>query len=150
MLTVLKKFLATDIPTPKRVEILKTRQGIDVFLVEEKGLLWRMDDQIYPTLLVPLLYENRMPRIFVDEGAVPHILNGADVMRPGIVDMVNDFEEGDVVCIYEEKYRKPIAVGIALFSSDDMRKMSRGKVVKNIHHLKDKLWNFILQYSRLK
>jgi PUA domain protein len=42
--------------------------------------------------------------------------------------------------IKDEKYMKPIAVGEALFSKDDIEKMEKGKMVLNYHHVGDKVW----------
>ncbi|MCK4927213.1 MAG: RNA-binding protein, partial [Candidatus Aenigmarchaeota archaeon] len=35
---------------------------------------------------------------------------------------------------------KPLAVGLSLYSSDDMQKLEKGRVMKNIHHVGDVLW----------
>ncbi|MBW2970739.1 RNA-binding protein, partial [Candidatus Woesearchaeota archaeon] len=68
------------------------------------------------------------------------MVNGADVMRPGIVEM-GDFNKGDFVVIVDEKHGKQLVIGKALFSSKDMRQMDKGKVIQNIHHVGDESWN---------
>ncbi len=78
----------------------------------------------------------RIKRVVVDQGAVRFILNGADVMGPGIVDVDGDVGEGDLVVVVDERYGAPLAVGYALRSASDMRE--RGKSVKNVHHAKDR------------
>lgn len=104
----------------------------------------KVDDKsiIIPTLhlvhrlgaLVPKLY------VVVDQGAVKHILNGADVMRPGITEFTQ-FKRSDVVFVLDPK-RRAIAVGMALVDSNELPNMQRGKVVKNLHYLGDEVWNF--------
>ena len=73
-------------------------------------------------------------------GAVKHILNGADIMAPGIVRIIGDFKKGDLVLVVDEKYGKPLAVCEALYSSEEISKMSKGKVLKNLHYVGDKVW----------
>lgn len=140
-----------NLPLDKlNVTILKTRRGFNLYRVEDVILLWEIDDEIYPTILALLLYRIDIPGVIVDRGAVPHILNGADVMRPGIVFFKGDFEKGDLVAIYEEEKRRAIALGRALFSRNEIESMRRGKVVKNLHHIKDKIWDLCLKYSKLQ
>lgn len=98
-------------------------------------------------MLIPVLIEvsnrhilDRMPSVIVDMGAVPHIANGADVMRPGIVALEGEFCEGGLVVVRDERYRKPIAIGKALKGSEDMLRAERGKVVINLHYVGDKVW----------
>ncbi|MGQ9468884.1 MAG: PUA domain-containing protein [Nitrososphaerales archaeon] len=94
-------------------------------------------------LLIPFLKSNeilkKFPYVGVDRGAVPHICNGADVMRPGIVEW-GAFKKGDIISIRESNYKKSIAVGIALVNQSDMEKMEKGTVVKNLHYVGDKFW----------
>jgi predicted RNA-binding protein (TIGR00451 family) len=70
---------------------------------------------------------------------VKFVSNGADIMRPGIVD-IGEFKLGDFVSIVDENNKKPIAVGEALFDSVSMKGMDSGKVVKMVHYVGDKIW----------
>ncbi|WP_342626847.1 PUA domain-containing protein [Methanosalsum zhilinae] len=78
--------------------------------------------------------------VIVDKGAIPHIINGADVMCPGIVNADENIGEGDYVIIKEESHRKPLAIGYALIPGSSMRAGS-GKAIKTIHYVGDDLWN---------
>lgn len=99
--------------------------------------------------LVPLLHylvrhrdlAGKLPRVVVDQGAVGPVSRGADVMAPGVVDVRGEFGEGDVVLVVDEKHGMPIAVTVALTPSDQLRGAERGRVLRNIHHVGDKLWN---------
>ncbi|NPA47805.1 MAG: DUF1947 domain-containing protein [Thermococci archaeon] len=130
-----------------RVEVAKFDRITDVIFVNGKPTFIKRKDLIFP--LVAALYdiserENLKlwkRRVVVDEGAVPHILNGADVMAPGVVDADEGIREGDLVFVIEQKYGRPLAIGIALEDGRKMVEMSKGKVVKVIHHAKDKLWD---------
>jgi len=87
------------------------------------------------------------PRAVVDAGAIKPIINGADVMRPGIRELVGEFGRGDVVLVSDEKGRV-IAVTVALFSKAEILQMQRGKVLLNIHHLGDRLWKISLELAK--
>ncbi|PSP80864.1 RNA-binding protein [Halobacteriales archaeon QS_1_68_20] len=79
--------------------------------------------------------------VTVDAGAIQFVSDGADVMRPGIVEADDGISEGDLVVINEESHGKYLAVGRALTDGDDMVGDS-GKVVESIHHVGDDLYEF--------
>ncbi len=106
-----------------------------VFLKDERGMLIPLLRYIYKAGNMLGL-----PLVIVDMGAVKHILNGADVMAPGIVKIIGDFNKGDVVLVVDEKYSKPLAVCEALYSSKEISSMRRGKVLKNLHYVGDRIW----------
>ncbi|HIH72501.1 MAG TPA: DUF1947 domain-containing protein [Thermococcaceae archaeon] len=124
-------------------EFDKTTQ---ILFVNGKPRFIRREKLIFP--LVITLYElsdkedlrKWRRRVVVDQGAVPHILNGADVMAPGIVDADEEIKEGDFVFVVEEEYGRPLAIGIALMDGKTMKEKKKGKAVKVIHHAKDKIW----------
>ena len=77
-------------------------------------------------------------------GAVPYICNGADTMSAGINATANSVSEGDIVWVRDENNAKPLAVGTALISGEEMISSNKGKAIKVIHYLSDPLWNFNL------
>lgn len=79
--------------------------------------------------------------IVVDAGAVAFVSDGADVMRPGIVDADADIAPGDPVLIAEETHEKILAVGRARVPGDDMLG-DQGKVIDSIHHVGDDLYQY--------
>ena len=85
------------------------------------------------------------PYVVVDMGAVKPLLRGADIMAPGIREVVGEFGPGDIVVVIEEKYRKPFVVGESLVESKPLAdgEIKRGKVILNIHRAGDKLWDII-------
>ena len=116
----------------------ETEDGVTVYVIEGDVKLARKDDLLYPTLMNESV--DGLPSVMVDMGAVPYVCNGADVMSPGITEVVGEFGEGDLVVVRDERHRKPLAVGVALTSSREMRGMPKGKAVKNVHYVGDKLW----------
>ena len=81
--------------------------------------------------------------VTVDAGAVSFVSDGADVMRPGIVDADDDISPGELVPIAEESHGKVLAVGRALVEGDEMVGQE-GKVVESVHHVGDDLYEFVV------
>jgi PUA-domain protein len=94
-----------------------------------------------PFLTVRGLLRHRPDARFVtvDMGAVRFVTNGADVMAPGIVEADPAIQPGDWVWVRDERNRQPLAVGIALVPGAAMPR-GKGKAVKAVHHVGDKLW----------
>jgi len=121
-----------------RIEVNET-EAAEIFIFNGKPLLVRSGGELFPTLA----FEEVFPfisRIVVDMGAVPYVCKGADVMAPGVVSIKGEFEENDLLLVVDERHGKPLAIGVALFNSQAMKNVKHGKIVKNIHHVGDKLW----------
>jgi len=117
--------------------------GIKLYRIGEL-VVGEIDEKLYPVIHERNLEAlNRLPSMIVDMGAVPHIVNGADVMRPGIKDFRGEFDEGDFVVVRDERNLRPLAVAIALVGLEECRAMKRGKVAKNIHHVNDRIWKLM-------
>ena len=81
------------------------------------------------------------PAAVVDEGAIRYLLNGADVMRPGIRKLDDWGPAGRLVVIKEEKKGRAIAVGPSEVSSSVASGMAKGSCIKNSHHVGDRYWS---------
>jgi PUA domain protein len=69
------------------------------------------------------------------------VVNGADIMRPGVVDVSPDVTAGKPVQIVDERHGKPLALGIALFDAADLLAQEKGKVSRTWHYVGDDIWN---------
>jgi len=98
-------------------------------------------ENIVITLRGLLKYKPKEYFVVVDMGAVGFVVKGADVMTPGIVDVDFRIKKDDYVWVCDENHRKPISVGIALMSGEEMKNKDNGKAIKNIHYIGDKLWS---------
>lgn len=83
-----------------------------------------------------------IPKIIVDLGAIRFVTNGADIMRPGITKIEENILEGSLVLIVEEKNGAALAFGKSLYDAVDMEMMENGRVIENLHYLKDDWFNF--------
>lgn len=126
-------------PKPK-VEIVESDVG-NVYLINDKPLFFNVEKKVIPTLLFQG-FVSRASKIVVDMGAIPYVCNGADIMAPGIVRVEGEFSKGDLVLVVDEKHGKPIAMGESLHDSANVRNAKQGAVIKNVHFVSDKIWNF--------
>jgi len=110
-----------------------------VFFVDGKPLILRLQSGLLPSLKFEQLTSG-LPKIVVDMGAVAHVANGAQIMRPGIKQLNDDFVKGDLVVIVDEKFNKAIALGLAEMDSEAMRSQTKGIVIRNLHYVGDELW----------
>jgi PUA domain protein len=123
------------------VELIETRFA-KIFLINGKPLLARTEEGLFPTLVFSEFFA-LAPKVVVDMGAIPYVCKGANVMRPGIRCFNGEFRKGDLVFIVDEKHGKPLAVGEILYDKSEANEVKQGIVVKNIHFVGDKIWNFI-------
>ncbi len=99
------------------------------------------DDEPFLTVRGANEHDPETGVVTVDAGAISFVSDGADVMRPGIVEADRKIREGDLVAVAEETHGKVLAIGRALVDGDEMVGES-GKVVESIHHVGDELYEF--------
>jgi len=114
----------------------------EIFVINGSPLLVRSDGITFPTLAFKQIFA-LTPKVVVDMGAIPYVCNGANVMAPGIVRFEGEFRKGDFVFVVDEKHGKTIAIGEAVYDADAAKKVAEGVIIKNIHFVGDRLWNFI-------
>ena len=128
-----------EISKKDQVELLEEEGMYKIILLNKKPSFFYFENKIVPTL--KFLQENNvLKKITVDMGAVKFVVNGADIMRPGIVEIETGIAKDEFVCVIDKNNKKPLAVGIALFDGNEMQAMKSGKVIKNIHYVGDELW----------
>ncbi len=116
--------------------------GMRIIIMRDRVLFFETDGRFFPTLHALLNSLVRLPAVSVDMGAVKYVMNGADIMRPGITKIDDSVQKDGIVAVVDERHSKPLAVGIALFGASEMRALTKGKAIKTIHHINDDLWNF--------
>lgn len=114
--------------------------SLKIILVNNQPEFFYYENKLIPTLKNLQKNSHILKQIAVDMGAVKFIVKGADLMRPGIVEIGSGIEKDDMVLIVDVNNRKPLAVGIALLGSEEMQAQTSGRVVKNIHYLGDEIW----------
>jgi PUA domain protein len=125
----------------KRIEYLES-DPIPFILVNNEPAVILIDNKPYPTLKHLIDNDNdAVKKVVVDMGAVKFMVNGADVMSPGITNASDNIVKNDIVVIVDEDHNKPLAVGLSLITTDEMINDDKGKAVKTIHFIGDEIWN---------
>jgi PUA domain protein len=109
-----------------------------VYLLDGVVQFARRNGTLFPTLNNSNLWE--LPSVSVDMGAIPYVCNGADVMAPGIKEVKGNFKEGELVVVRDIEHGKALAVGASLVSSSEIKAIKKGKAVRNLHYVGDRLW----------
>ena len=128
------------------VERAEFKEGFSIIVVDGTPCLIETGEATYPHISCLLKAKSAagFPRVLVDRGATLAVLRGAHLMVPGIRRVEGDFEEGDTVVVVDEATNSPIAVGVALMSSTDLKSKlegeRRGRAIKIIHRVGDKYW----------
>jgi len=113
----------------------------EVIFVDGVPVAFKREGQFVPVLTNTVALE-KMPRVTVDMGAVPHVVGGADIMAPGIRKVEGAFGEKELVVI-DEKHGKFLSVGRSLLGSEALAATKKGKVIVNIHYVGDVVWETI-------
>ena len=127
-----------DLSKTDQVELWKD-ENQKLLVINKIPAFFYYEDQPVPTLKY-LQTNSLLKKVVIDMGAVKFIVNGADIMRPGIVEIELGIEKEEFIVIVDVNHKKPLAVGIALVGSDEMQKLAFGKVIKNIHYVGDEIW----------
>lgn len=125
-------FDLTACERPCIAEAEKTR----LLLCSDKPIFFEHDERWIETLS----NAEKLPSVYVDKGALRFLVSGADVMRPGIR-KTDAFQKDAAVVVRGEDNNVAVCIGIALYSSEEMMAMAKGKAIKNIHHMGDGIWN---------
>lgn len=126
------------------IEIAETTSKFNIYLIDKKPILMEKDEWAFPTLRGAILRPFSGRRIIVDMGAVPYMINGADIMRPGVVSVTPDVKANLPALVVDESHGKPLAVVIPLYDAEGILALEKGKAAKNIHYVGDELWNLEL------
>ncbi|MGD0395598.1 MAG: PUA domain-containing protein [Nitrososphaerales archaeon] len=130
---------ALNLPKSAQAECAEPEEGV-VFVNLDSFTFVKAGDRFVPFLGSPKILE-MFPTAVVDEGAIRFLLNGADVMRPGIKRLDEWGASGAVVVVKEERKGRAIAIGLSTVSSSEASAMTKGSCLKNLHHVGDRYWS---------
>lgn len=129
------------------IEEINKKDIIDV--IDEKFLrinneirFFKFENKWVPTLKYIHSKPCGLKKVIVDMGAIKFVTNGADIMRPGVTKFDESIEKNEIIQIQEETHGKTIALGQAMGNTEYMKKQEKGKIIKNVHHIGDEIWNF--------
>jgi len=144
------KALSEEISIRAGMEVFSTKDTVDMAESSEFDVIFIngeidafvMKGKAYLTVRGLLKHPAAKSFVTVDMGAIKFVINGADVMAPGIMDADEGIMPGDYVWIRDEKNKKPLAVGEALMQGTEMKTKKPGKAVKSLLYVGDKLWKY--------
>tara|TARA_A100001015_G_C14909871_1_gene679989 strand:+ start:771 stop:1208 length:438 start_codon:yes stop_codon:yes gene_type:complete len=137
------KELPYNYPVSKKDAVEKCiTEDYVVYTVNGAPLFFECNSEVIPTIKC-LLKEPLLATVTVDMGAVRFVVNGADIMGPGITSFTESVREGDYVAIVDETHGKVLSVCKSLIDGDTFVVGTKGKVLQNVHYVGDKLWNLL-------
>jgi len=100
---------------------------------------------VIPHLKILHRYQDWVPRMQVDKGAIKHVMTGANIMCPGLTSKGGKMEEIEtekMVLITAEGKINGMGVGKTKLSTSQIREVNKGVAIEMLHYLNDGLWNF--------
>ena len=98
-----------------------------------------LEGKLVPTLKL-LLQRQFLKQVVVDMGAVKFVSSGADVMRPGIVELDHTIKKDEFAAVVDQTHKKPLCIAKALYSGEEIIALKQGKVLKAVHWVGDSIW----------
>lgn len=101
------------------------------------------DSSYYPHLKYLLEHEDFQdffPSVYIDKGAIPFLLKGADMMRPGIQKIEGEFTLGNIILIKDENHHKLLGIGFSKFSREELEQQTSGKSIDVFHFVNDQYY----------
>lgn len=134
-----KKLEELNLDTGKldRVEVDEIK-GEKCYFVNRKPYIYEKDTVI-PLLFLLNDIKPGEKWVSVDDGAVPHIMNGANVFAQGITGMDDGILKNDMVFI-RNKDNVYIAVGFAERDASEIMEDRKGEAVRLVHFPNDKIF----------
>lgn len=128
----------------KKVQVTtyKEEDRVEIYCIADiPTLIKSATGEVGLPVALALMYNNLLKSIYVDDGAVRAILNGADLKVPGIKRYSEEFAAGECLqlCLLDSDI--PFATGIAVVGSKDCVPGRKGDGVKVISVLRDRLWS---------
>ncbi|KAI5189571.1 malignant T-cell-amplified sequence [Nematocida sp. AWRm77] len=131
-----KEEVLESIKTPEK-ETFILRNGIPIIHVES--------DRYVPLVKCVHMAPDMLTKVVVDEGAIKHLINGADVMAPGLLQTTSEYpsvSENDLVAIYGYGKTHALGVGVVVMSSSQVEEIRNGVAIKIVSRLGDKLYSY--------
>ncbi len=118
-----------------RVEIIDN----EIILIDNRPAWFYYIKRLVPTVQTLLDY-NFLKKVYVENEAIPYVKEKLAVLRPSIGRFDSSIKQNEFVCVSNEKWDKPFAVGIALYAGEDIAKLKAGEMIKIVHYVGDRIW----------
>uniref|UniRef100_A0AC35GJZ6 PUA domain-containing protein n=1 Tax=Panagrolaimus sp. PS1159 TaxID=55785 RepID=A0AC35GJZ6_9BILA len=134
------------LPKKENFRLIKGKDHLEFIAAPNGEILFvkHRDYPYFPTLQLLHKYPFLLPHQQVDKGAIKFVLNGSNIMCPGLTSpgakMTDGIEKGSLVAIMAEGKQHALAIGSMTMSTDEIKKVNAGIGVDNVHYLNDGLW----------
>lgn len=131
--------LGLDPSALEGVEIEEIKDERCYFVNKKPFIYEKGKDTIIPMLFFLNEIKPERKHVSVDDGAVPHIMNGANVFAQGITGIDPEVQENDMVFI-RNRDSVYIGVGISERSASGIMEDKKGEVIRLIHYPNDRIF----------
>mmetsp|Transcript_76874 Transcript_76874/g.220784 ORF Transcript_76874/g.220784 Transcript_76874/m.220784 type:complete len:191 (+) Transcript_76874:70-642(+) len=142
----MEEVLEHILPKKQQLTVAKGQNHVQLLLDASGEVMFfqHRDSGWYPSLRLAHRYPELMPTWQVDEGAIPHVLDGSNIFCAGFVNeqaaMDVDLEPGQPVVVMAHGKDHACCVGLVKKSRDEIRAEPKGVGVEMMHYLNDGLW----------
>lgn len=135
-----KKQLSENLPSGYQINPAKDeiKEHDNILYLNNEKFLIIQDKKYLPHL--KSVENTKLKSVFVDKGAIPFIIKGADLMRPGISKIEDNIQKGEIILIKDENHNKNLAIGFSLVSSEELKSQEKGKSIQIYHYFNDKYY----------
>ena len=126
------------------IEIAETASKFNIYIIDKKPLIMEQDTWAFPTLRGAVLRPFSGHRIVVDMGAVPYMINGAVVLRPGIISVTDDVVVRNPALVVYESRDTPLGYVTARYNAAGIIARADGEAVIDIDSARDGVWTTYL------
>jgi len=120
-----------------------------LYVINNEVIFFEREKDLVPALRLIHKYPFLLKKVRVDQGAIKYVLQGANVMCPGLTspggNLDEDFNEGELVGILAEGKEQCMGIGLAKLSRNEIRSVNKGHGLENIHYLGDPLWEMKME-----
>ncbi|KAL7718379.1 PUA domain-containing protein [Entamoeba marina] len=139
--------LPLDKILPKDLPVFSSNNKIDrsvALLCNNKICFLQYKDVFVPTLWIVMAYPTIMKSVQVDDGAIKHVLDGSNIMCPGLTSaggkLPDELEENEYVVVMAENKVHPVAIGLMKMSSETIKKENKGIAIEVNQYAGDGIW----------
>ncbi|VDM34581.1 unnamed protein product [Hydatigera taeniaeformis] len=143
-LEIAKDYLERILPRKEPLKLLN-HDHIELFADPSGEVIFfrQRDGPFVPSLKLLHKYPFLLPQLQIDRGAIKHVLNGSNIMCPGLTSpgaKLCDVPANTVVAIMAEGKENAVAVGVTVLSTREMLDVNKNVGVETLHYLNDGLW----------
>ena len=139
------------LPKKENFKLIKGKDHLELIANAAGNVLFvkHRDYPYFPTLKLLHKYPFILPHQQVDKGAIKFVLNGSNIMCPGLTSpgakLKQGSGKGSVVAVMAEGKQHALGIGCMTMSSEDILKTNSGIGIDNLHYLNDGLWKLPIQ-----